>query len=238
MSATVDLAPFNSIIARLEAVTAKLEQGAASGAGAATSSASAGVGASAGDGKLAASLDTYMKSVLPALEAAAKDSGVADLAGATETVMKTFQMLKDGMNATAVAAKPKDQDWGKILAPVSAMSGEANKACDNRSEYFQSRKSAAETINLVALLAQPAPASHVTGVFETVDFHVTKALQKKNPPEVAWVKALKEVLKGLSSWCNEECKMGLTWKHGGQDAVGYFAANPLGGGAGAAPAAA
>merc|ERR1740129_1453112 len=71
-----------------------------------------------------------------------------------------------------------------------------------------------------------------------MDFHAIKVMQKKNPPETAWIKALKEMVKDLKTWCDENCKMGVIWNAKGTDPMEHFAANPLGATPGAVAAAA
>merc|ERR1719478_1927755 len=68
-----------------------------------------------------------------------------------------------------------------------------------------------------------------------MDFHANKVLMKKDPPQTAWMRALKQVFNDLGEWCKEEMTTGLTWKAGGTPAVEYFAAHPVGSGGGAAP---
>jgi hypothetical protein len=60
-----------------------------------------------------------------------------------------------------------------------------------------------------------------------MDFHAIKVMQKKIPPETAWINALKELIKGMKPWCTENIKMGLSWKVGGQDAKPFFESSPL-----------
>lgn len=247
--AVIDLSPFNSILARLEGVADRLERGtslaptvgaAAAAAAAPRPAAAAAAAAAAADAPaIALALDALTQAKLPAIQAAAKESGIKDLEECTEVVVRAFGMLRDALVATGSARKPQDENWATILAPVMELGKQAQKACDNRSEYFHCRKAAAETVGLVTLVTQNSTGGHVQGVLETVDFHAVKVVQKKNPPETAWVKAVKEALKELVDWCKENCKMGLIWKPDGQDALAYFAAHPLGsGGQAGSPAAA
>lgn len=228
--AVIDLSPFNSILARLEGVAERLEKGAstASTGAAVEEKSTAGGGDVASDPAIVLSLDAWLKAKLPALEAAAKESGMQDLTESTEFIVAAFGMLRDLLVATGHAAKPKDEDWAKIFVPLVEMAGKAGKACDNQKDSFQSRKAAAETLNVVSLVTQNSPPEHVRGVLESVDYHVLKVTQKKNPPEVAWARALKDFLKGLVEWCTENCKLGVMWKHGGQAAAEYFALHVIG----------
>jgi len=230
--AAVDLTPFNSILERLEGVAERLERGVAlAGGGGAADGASG-----PEDCPLALSLDAVMKPKLSAVETAAKDSGIADLVPATEVFTKVCAMLRDGVAATGRCAKPKDQDWGEILAPVFKLNQEAKGSFDKRSEYYDARSVTLTLCNICAMLAQMAPKTHVQSVMEEMDFHGNKVIKKQNPPETAWVRSIKEAMKALMEWCDENCKMGLIWKNGGEEAKAYFQANPLGSGDSAASA--
>mmetsp|Transcript_26047 Transcript_26047/g.65627 ORF Transcript_26047/g.65627 Transcript_26047/m.65627 type:complete len:506 (-) Transcript_26047:60-1577(-) len=239
--AAVDLSPFTSILARLESVAERLEHGAslASGGGGGYPAAGSGGGAGAEDCPLALSFDASLKPKVAAAEAAAKDSGIEDIVQATEVFTKTMAMLRDGIAATGKCAKPKDADWQDILAPVVQLNQDAKKSFDKRNEYFDHRTITVTLCNICAMLAQMAPKTHVQSVLEEMDFHGNKVLKKQNSVETAWVRSLKEVVKALAEWCDENCKMGLVWKNGGEEAKAYFKANPLGsGGGGGASAAA
>jgi len=146
-----------------------------------------------------------------------------------------LKKLRDLFAATDKCAAPGDGDWAKILGPIVEVSNKASKACDNRSDFFSNRKAIAEAMQLMMLPTQKLPVPHVKNTLEAMDFHANKVLMKKDPPQTAWMKALKQVFNDLGEWCKEEMTTGLTWKAGGTPAVEYFAANPLGSGGGAAP---
>lgn len=231
--ATVDIAQLNAIVARLEGVATRLEKGVGSvpnGGYPGVASANSAEDAPA----IALSFDSFLRDKLPALEAACKDVGVKDVDEATEFFVSSLRLLRELLAATGAAKKPEDASWAKILAPVLELGQKAQKACDNRSDYFQNRKSAAEALNVVTLVTASSPPSHVQNVLESMDFHAIKVMQKKNDKETAWVKALKAIVKDLKDWCSEDCKLGLIWNPQGKAAADYFAAHPLG--QGTAPA--
>jgi adenylyl cyclase-associated protein len=152
--------------------------------------------------------------------------------------MDVFRMLRSVFAATGVCRKPKDDEWMKFFGPFSELSKKAQGACDNRSDYFHHRKASCEVMGIIMLVTMPGPSGHCTNILEQMDFHAIKVMQKKNPPETAWINAVKACVKDMSAWCTSNCKMGLDWKVGGQDPVEYFAASPLGTKASGAPAAA
>eukprot|EP00929_Paragymnodinium_shiwhaense_P092642 TRINITY_DN5261_c0_g1_i1.p1 TRINITY_DN5261_c0_g1~~TRINITY_DN5261_c0_g1_i1.p1 ORF type:complete len:494 (+),score=187.10 TRINITY_DN5261_c0_g1_i1:199-1680(+) len=231
-----DLSQFNAILARLEAVADRLENAAGGSAAAGVARAAAGQLAEAAPA-IALAFDAFKADKVAAIEAAAKDADVKDITEATADFLKACGMLRDILLATGKCKKPGDADWGKFFKPVLELGQAANKACDNRSDFFQHRKAAAEALNIVALATQASPPSHVQNVMESMDFHAIKVMQRKVDKETAWIKALKAGVLGLKEWCNDNCKLGLMWKPDGQDAVAYFEAAPLGsGGAGAAAA--
>jgi len=68
----------------------------------------------------------------------------------------------------------------------------------------------------------------VQNAVESMDFHAIKVMQKKVAPETAWVKEFKQVLLAFKEWCNDNCKMGITWSASGEDAVAHFQKCPVG----------
>lgn len=238
--AVIDLAPFNSILARLEGVADRLERGAAAApaASAPGSAASApSTPAAADDPAIVVAFDRFLQSKLQIVQAAAKEIGAEDVIESMAWLADALGMLREQFLATASCKKPQDADWAKIFGPVMELGQKANKACDSRSDFFQNRKACAEALNVVMLVTSPSPAGHVQNVLETFDFHAIKVMQKKVDKETAWIKSLKEMLKDMKDWCNENCKMGLIWNVQGKAAMEYFAERPLGSGSAAlAPA--
>lgn len=235
--AVLDLSPFNTILQRLEGVADRLEV--ASGGSAPARPAAAGgapvSAAAAADNKLAVSFDVFLKEKVGPLETAAKDSGFPDLIEGTADFVDLLKKLRDLFAATDKCSAPGDADWAKVLAPLVEVSNKASKACDNRSDFFSNRKAISEAMQLMMLPTQKLPVPHVKNTLEAMDFHANKVLMKKDPPQSAWMRALKQVFNDLGDWCKEEMTTGLTWKAGGTPAVEYFAANPVGSGGGAAP---
>jgi len=230
----LDLSPFNNIISRLEGVADRLEAATAGGAAPAVASSAA---PASDEPAIAIALDAYIKEHVEPFKAAAAATGAEDLKEATEVFCTALGYLRDLLVASARCAKPADADWQKFLGPIMELGKKAQQACDNRSDFFQNRKSIAEAINIAMLVMNPSPPSHVQNVLESMDFHAMKVMQKKVDAETAWIKGLKAAIKALQEWCNDNCKLGLTWKAGGESAVAYFETTPLGSAKSAAPAA-
>jgi len=203
-----------------------LEQGL--GSAPATGAAKAAPASTGGDPPIATSFDAFTTDRVAAIEAAVKDIGVKEVEEATAVYLASIKMLRQIMVASGQCKKPKDSDWQKILGPVMELGGKAQKACDNRSDYFQNQKAMAEAMNIVTFCVGTAPGPHVQNVLETMDFHAIKVMQKKNEKETVWIKAVKVMVKDLKDWCVENCKLGLDWNFNGQEAAAYFEANPLG----------
>ncbi|CAE7347602.1 CAP1 [Symbiodinium natans] len=225
--ASLDMAQFETILKRLEAVAERLE------------GTPAPAGGSSGAGEddlppLVLAFDAYLQSKLAPAEAAAKAVEAQDVTEAMDSYMQGLRLLRELLLAAARCKKPQDTDWQGILKPVMELGSTAQKACDPRSDFFQHRKACAESLNVIMLVTSPSPPGHVQSVLETFDFHAMKVMQKKVDKETAWIKALKETLKELKEWCTENCKLGLIWNAQGQAAVDYFAASPLGSGGAAA----
>jgi len=228
---SMDLGAFNALVQRLEGVANRLEK---TGGAAPAEAASAAGGCD--DPAVAIAFDGFLKEKAAPIEAAATTLAVPDVTEATQFFMEAMRYLRSILVATGTCRKPKDDEWAKFFGPVIALQQKAGKACDNRSDFFHNRKAAAEALGVMMLVTVPGTGAAVQNVLEMMDFHGIKVLQKKNPPETAWINALKTCLKDLTQWCNENVKMGLDWKVGGQDPVAYFADTPLGSAA-AAPAA-
>lgn len=224
---SADLSNLQSVVARLEAVASRLEAaGGSKGAAAPAGSAPA----VADDPEIAVNFDAYLKEKTgPLVEAAAAVEG-DDLKEATGIFLDSLKVLRDIFAATDKCAKPKDTDWAKILAPGTELSQKADKALDNRSPMFHNRKAAKEAMGLMMMVVATSPAAHCQNTFESMDFHAIKVMQKKVPEETEWVKLLKAFISDLKPWCNENCKLGLSWKFEGQNPVEHFSAHPAGSG--------
>lgn len=233
--AVLDLSPFNTILQRLEGVADRLEVASGGSAPARPAGGAPAAAAAASENKLTASFDGFLTEKVTPLETVAKDSGMPDLVEGTADFVDMLKKLRDLFAATDKCAAPGDADWAKVLAPIVELSNKASKACDNRSDFFSNRKAIAEAMQLMMLPTQKLPVPHVKNTLEAMDFHANKVLMKKDPPQTAWIKALKQVFNDLGDWCKDEMTTGLTWKAGGTPAAEYFAANPVGSGGGGAP---
>mmetsp|Transcript_107022 Transcript_107022/g.303279 ORF Transcript_107022/g.303279 Transcript_107022/m.303279 type:complete len:500 (-) Transcript_107022:125-1624(-) len=221
----LDLSPLNTVLQRLERVADRLEAGAGA-AGAAGAAPAAGSPAEE-DPAIVQAFDAFVKEKVAPVEAAAAEVG-GEVVEATAAATKALRLLRDLLLGSAKAKKPKDTDWNKFLGPFMELGQAANKACDNRSDFFQNRKAVAEMMGVVTLVTTTSPPTHVQNCMESMDFHLMKVMQKKKDPETAWAKALKAMVRDLKDWCAENCKLGLTWNAQGPEAVDYFAENPLG----------
>lgn len=229
---SVDLGAFNAIVKRLEVVADRLEKGGSAGASGGDDAASA-----SDDAPIALAFDQFVKDKAAAFEAAASAAGADDIVDATKFFMRQLRFLRDILNATGKCKKPQDAEWMKFFGPVMEGNKESDSKCDNRSDFFHHRKAVNEALGIIMMVTVPGPAGHVQAVLEQCDFHAIKVMQKKEPPQTAWINALKTCLKELAAWCTENCKMGLTWKPGGEDPVAYFADQPIGSAAASASAA-
>jgi len=241
--AVIDLSPFNAVLERLERAADRIEQGIGTPAGGAARPAAAAAPAAVAaapaveEPAICASFDELTTAKFGPVEAAAKYCGVQDVTESTGMFMAAVRCLRCVLVASGRCKKPKDTDWAGILKPVMELGGKAQKACDNRSEYFQNRKSVAEALNICSMVCVPSPPSHVQNVLESMDFHAIKVMQKKNEKETAWIKALKQGIQALKDWTAENIKLGINWNVQGEDPVAYFAATPISGDAAKAAAA-
>lgn len=220
----LDLTPLNTVLQRLEKVADRLE-----GAAGAAPAASAAVEVSAieEDPAILQTFDAFLKEKFAPVEAAATEAG-GEMVEATATARKALRLLRDLLLGSTKAKKPKDTDWAKFLIPYAEVAQAAAKACDNRSDYFHNRKAIVELMTVVTLVTSTSPPTHVQNCMESMEFHLNKVMQKKKDLETAWAKKLKAMVMDLKDWCNQNCKLGLTWNAQGLEAVDYFAENPLG----------
>lgn len=226
----IDLSAFNTILSRLEGVADRLEQGTSAIAGAGPSTAAPSAAAAVEeDAPIAVSYATFIKEKTAVIEAAVAEVGSQDVAEATAYFVEALRLLRSILSATGKCKKPQDADWGKFWTPVIEVGKKANTALPARSsEWYPHRKALVDALGVASMVMMPSPGDHVQNVLEEVDFHAIKVMQRKNPPETAWIQAVKTTLKDLVAWCKENCKMGLTWSAGGEDPVEYFAGHPLG----------
>jgi len=226
----IDLSAFNTILSRLEGVADRLEQGTSAIASAGPSAAPpAAAAAEEEDAPIAVAYAAFIKEKTAVIEAAVAEVGSQDVADATGYFVEVLRLLKSILSATGKCKKPKDTDWGKFWTPVLEVAKKASDGLPPRSnEWFPHRKALADALGVSSMVMMPSPGDHVQNVLEEVDFHAIKVMQRKNPPETAWIQAVKTTLKDLVTWCKENCKMGLTWSASGEDPVEYFAAKPMG----------
>jgi adenylyl cyclase-associated protein len=215
--AVLDLSPFNTILKRLESVTSRLE----AGTGITSTSSSSGA-AQSGDPAIAVEWDAFCQQYLTTVQEAAKSLNVTEVTEATDRFVEGTKLLRALFAATGGSKKPKDEDWAKILAPVMDLGKKATGACDNRSDYFHNQKAAAAAISIATLVTATSPPAHVKNVVEEMDFHAIKVMKKQVPAETTWIKAMKEFVTKTGGFCDDNCKMGLSWNINGKEAVEYF----------------
>lgn len=233
----IDLSPINSILARLESVADRLERGTGF-EGEAPRAAAAANSSAAAEPPIVQALDAFIKEKVEPVQKAAEELAVAQVTDGTNAVVEIFRLLRCLLAATAVCKKPADSDWQLIFMPVAEVNKKAQDLKkDKRDEYYDNGCCVCEAATLFMLVTQTATADHCQNVLESFDFHAIKVMKKQKEKESAWIKALKAMVQGMKQWCTENCKMGITWNGGGQDAKSYFEANPLGSAqaAGAAP---
>jgi len=209
--------PFNTILQRLESVTSRLEFG----TGVKAPSAASGT-AGASDPAIALAWDAFCQQYLTVLQEATTAVNVKEVTEATDLFVESTKLLRALFAASGGSKKPKDEDWAKILAPVVDLGKKATSACDNRSDFFHNQKAAAAAISIATLVAASSPPSHVKNVLEEMDFHAIKVMKKQVPAETAWIKGLKEFVSKTGGFCEDNCKMGISWNFNGKEAAEFF----------------
>jgi len=161
----------------------------------------------------------YAANVTPFLTTVATFPALKPLGDWTKTA---YDFQGKAITATTVCAKPTDEALLKFLHPIVKVIEDSGKT-DNKSEFFNHQKAFNETIQALGWLLQPGPKAVITGQLEASDLYLNKILvlaKAKTGAEQTnhrdFVKNLKALLTSLAEYANENFKMGLTWKAGGQ----------------------
>jgi len=206
------------IVARLEAVTARLEQLAAKGGVGAAAGAGADEQKGAGNAAFDQFHDQFVTPFAATCEKMKELNPVGDLA------KRGFGCLRDIIVTASQSKKPSQSDFAKLLEPMGKVFADADKLCDNRHSHFNHYKGFAEALNALNWVTQDLPYPFVKGQLEAADFYLSKVLSTaKNAPageadvHRAFVKQIKELLEGLALYVKANHTTGLSWNAKGGD---------------------
>jgi len=219
----------DAIVARLEAVTARLERLARKQGG--------GGDEEGAVPQYVTDFQSFMKEKVTPVIAAADACGAKAIGPLMTQAYDNIYLI---IQATAACKKPSQGDLMSKLAPCVDAINKADQLKLKRSKTDNHHTAFYET--LVALswvtMAPPhgLPAQHASAQGEATDFHLNRILKKtKDKSDAAthktFVQKLKQLHKAQAEFVKEYFKTGLTWNPKGGDIKGYE-------GGAAAPAAA
>jgi len=221
----------NSLVARLETVTARLEQvekQIVSGAGHTAPSASPG-GAGGPDGSDSAAVTEYEslidQHIRPLVDLSKKIA--PEVGQQAELVLKAVEAQKQFIAIAATSQKPADVT--PLIKPTSDVMGEiiALRDKSRTSKFFNNLSAISEGIPALGwVMVEKTPGPHVAETRGSSEFYsnrILKDFKGKDETQVAWVNAFNTFLKDLQAYIKNYHTTGLSW-------------NPKGGVAKAAPA--
>lgn len=229
-----------SLLARLEAVTARLEGFASQLKSGGAAPAAGGDSKGEVSEKVVAFDAYYAKDVAAFIEVAKKFKDTARIAELTE---RGFKGVRAFLDAAANCKKPAQAELQSLITPLSSTIQDADKNVDvKNAAFFPHMKAFAEGISLLQWVLGTSPKPVIEGAFESADFYLIKILtaaknmtgddQKNHRDFVAKFKA---VITGMKEYAVANHKAGVDWNGRG---VALSAYKPAGGsGSGGAPAA-
>uniref|UniRef100_A0A7S4M8K8 Adenylyl cyclase-associated protein n=1 Tax=Vannella robusta TaxID=1487602 RepID=A0A7S4M8K8_9EUKA len=241
----------NTLVQRLEAVTARLEKvegQIVGGAGAAAGGAAPAGGAAAGSGAGAAwvgEFDSFFGENIPKLVEVTNKIGNDELKKQVAAFERALKSHRDFLNVASKCKKPDDATLGKLLEPTSTAVNEAISTRDsNRGNAMWNHLSAISEVMpaLGWVVITPTPGPFANEYKGNSEFYSNKLLREykgKDEDQVAWVMALKGFFTSLVAFIKQYHTTGLSWKNnGGEDASKYIGAAPAAASSAPAPPAA
>jgi adenylyl cyclase-associated protein len=234
-------AALNTIIAKLENITSRLEAVEARGAGGAAPAASAaagGGGGGGGSGEVApavAAFDSFISERLAPFVASSKGLG-GDAAGAGAIVEEAFAELRKILVVASKSKQPDQATFGKLLEPLGKKLQAAQELKGKRTlTHVNHASTVAEGLAALSwVTVSPAPAPFVKESLDSAEFYGNKIrveFKGKEQSHLDWVNGFKALLEGLQQFVKQHHTTGLVWNARGGDA----SAAAAGAGAGAPP---
>jgi len=163
---------------------------------------------------------------------------------AVKHLEKAFLAIRGILDVSSQSKKPDMSAFQQLLQPVGAEMVEANKLAEGRrTPSFNHVKAVAEAIQALSWLAYTGPetgmnppAQHVADCWSSAEFFANKVLMEFRSsgaaastvePNIAWVKALKELLKRLEAFVGLHFPAGLKWNPGGGPASAARTTTPV-----------
>ena len=218
----------DALVARLEAVTARLEAQAGGSPVASPPPSSAPAAPGAVPASVSA-FDALLSGPVAKLAALAKPLG-DDISAATDAFREAFEREAAVLAAVAACAEPAPETLQAMLTPLGEQMGAVGAASEGkRTDAFNHQKALAEAVQGLSFVAymgpdmgMSLPAAHVTEAWQSAEFWTNKVLKEHraaSPEHVAWVAALKALMQeGLGPYVKEHHTTGPSWNRKGADA--------------------
>lgn len=231
-------AAINTLVQRLEAVTARLEAvesqlkaggGAAPAAGGAPAAAG---GAPASGAAWVSVYEAIVADHVKPLVALTQKFGNDNLKKQVAAFEKAVDEQRNFINIASVAAKPNDADLGKLLEPTAKLVQEVIALRDkNRGDALWNHLSAiSEAVPALGWVSiSPTPGPFVNEFKGNSEFYSNKLLVQykgKDEDQVSWCTNLKEFFVKLIAFIKQYHTTGLVWKANGEPAAKFIGAAP------------
>lgn len=205
-----------ALVARLEAVAARLE-GAGGSAGTADNS-----GAGAETAPSVVAFDQLTEERLaPWTKLSATIGG--DVAAAGDIVKNGFAEVRKLLVVAAQSKEPKQEDFVKLLAPLGKVLDSAGQLKSKRGPQANQTAMVAETLNaLTWVTIKPTPGPFVKEGIDAGEFYGNKVRMEfkgKDQNQIDWVAGFKSLFEGLQEYVRKTHTTGLVWNAKGGDAL-------------------
>eukprot|EP01116_Phalansterium_solitarium_P013917 TRINITY_DN3137_c0_g1_i1.p1 TRINITY_DN3137_c0_g1~~TRINITY_DN3137_c0_g1_i1.p1 ORF type:complete len:481 (-),score=149.54 TRINITY_DN3137_c0_g1_i1:2091-3533(-) len=237
-----------ALVARLEAVTSRLEaveKQIADGGSPSVGSAAASAASETVASPAVQDFQDLVNQYIPAFVAATEKIGDAPLKEQAALVAQALQAQVDFLKIAAASKKPSDDVFAKLLKPTSDLMAKIGEIREkSRASKLSNHLSAvSEGIGALGWVAvAPTPGPFVTEAKGSSEFwsnRILKDFKGKEQDHVDWVNAYNGFLKDLVPFIKKHHTTGVAWNPRGGDAsaanVSAPAAAPAAGGAPAPP---
>lgn len=229
------MASIDAVLARLEAITARLERLEGGSGASAPAGAESNANVSPAGAKAIEAFEEYFNATVPAFVAASK--AIPDLVEIGNLSEAAWKNQLDFVKAAASSKKPTDQQILAFLGPTAQAIEKSNNMDFKSPAYAHLQAFNASIPALSYPLLPNGACSHIEGMIDSGTMYLNRILMKaKDLPDAEkeahrkWVAAYKALLAGLFEFVKAHYKMGVSWNPKGDDFTAY------GSGASAAPA--
>lgn len=200
----------SALVARLEAVTSRLEAAADK----------AGGGEPADLGVIVEEYDQVLKgNVAEFFKLSSKIGGDVDTQA--KLAKKVFDAQREFIVLASTCQKPSQDEFAKILKPQADCIGEVQsfREKNRASKLFNHLSALSEAIPALGWVSvSPTPAPHVKEMVDAAQFYLNRVLKDfkgKDETHVEWVKALKNSLMDLHAYVKAHHTTGVVWSKTG-----------------------